>query len=64
MARDDVRMVLEPEDEYTHEPDEATNYNESMYLNAFDAGSEVGGWFRREMTFALPIAGGPTFGSA
>ena len=41
-----IVTVLEPEDEYTHEPDAAENYNESMYLNAFDLGQEVGGWFR------------------
>ncbi len=41
-----IVTVLEPEDEYTHEPDEATNYNESMYLNAFDVDQEAGGWFR------------------
>ena len=35
---DEIVVVLEPEDEYTHEPDEAENYNESMYLNAFDLG--------------------------
>ena len=46
MADDDVRIVLEPDDEYTHEPDAAENYNESMYLNAFDLGTERGGWFR------------------
>ncbi len=39
-------LVLEPADEYPHEPDPATNYNESMYLNAFDPAQEVGGWFR------------------
>ena len=46
MSSGNVRYVLEPEDEYTHTPDEASNYNESMYLNAFDvrggAGSELG----------------------
>ena len=41
-----VRTVLEPEDEYPHEPDPVPNYNESMYLNAFDLEREVGGWFR------------------
>ncbi len=45
-----IITVLEPDDEYTHTPDEASNYNESMYLNAFDLGGgrgqEVGGWFR------------------
>ena len=41
-----IVTVLEPEDEYTHEPDEASNYNESMYLNAFDLDQQLGGWFR------------------
>ena len=41
-----IVTVLAPEDEYTHEPDEASNYNESMYLNAFDAAQQAGGWFR------------------
>ncbi len=43
---DEIVTVLLPEDEFPHEPDEATNYNESMYLNAFDLEAEVGGWFR------------------
>lgn len=43
---DRIVTVLLPEDEYTHEPDEAENYNESMYLNAFDLGLGGGGWFR------------------
>lgn len=46
MSKPKIVTVLLPEDEYTHVPDEAENYNESMYLNAFDSGSEVGGWFR------------------
>jgi hypothetical protein len=46
MSERKIVTVLEPEDEYTHQPDEASNYNESMYLNAFDLGQEVGGWFR------------------
>ncbi len=46
MAASKVRFVLEPSDEYPHEPDEASNYNESMYLNAFDLEREVGAWFR------------------
>ena len=33
----ELTQVLEPEDEYPHEPEAAENYNESMYLNAFDA---------------------------
>jgi hypothetical protein len=42
----EIVTVLLPEDEYTHTPDEAENYNESMYLNAFDLGLQGGGWFR------------------
>lgn len=41
-----IVTVLEPEDEYTHVPDDVVNYNESMYLNAFDLKQELGGWFR------------------
>jgi len=37
---------LAPEDEYTHKPDAATNYNESMYFNMFDPDRKTGGWFR------------------
>ena len=43
---DEFITVLEPDDEYPHVPDAAANYNESMYLNAFDLEREVGGWFR------------------
>ncbi|NND75686.1 MAG: hypothetical protein HKN44_11835 [Ilumatobacter sp.] len=43
---DRIVTVLEPHDEYTHHPGDAVNYNESMYLNAFDLGSQAGGWFR------------------
>lgn len=59
--------VLEPADEYPHEPDEAPNYNESMYLNGFDLSAEVGGWFRlgnrvnegyAEMTVCVYLADG------
>ncbi len=62
-----IVTVLEPEDEYTHVPDEASNYNESMYLNAFDPDQEVGGWFRlgnrvnegyAEMTVCIYLPGG------
>jgi hypothetical protein len=62
-----IVTVLLPEDEYPHEPDPVPNYNESMYLNAFDLGREVGGWFRlgnrvnegyAEMTVCLYLPGG------
>jgi len=41
-----VKLRLEPQDEYTHTPDAATNYNESMYFNMFDPEQKIGGWFR------------------
>lgn len=46
MAERRIITVLEPTDEFPHEPDDAVNYNESMYLNAFDASQGTGGWFR------------------
>lgn len=42
----EIITVLEPEDEYPHEPDDVVNYNESMYFNAFDLNQQAGGWFR------------------
>jgi len=42
----DIRVILNPEDEYCHKPDEAQNYNESMYFNIFDPAQNIGGWFR------------------
>ncbi len=41
-----IRLVLEPGDEYNHEPDAAVNFNESMYFNVVDHDSLVAGWFR------------------
>lgn len=48
MADDAPQFItrLDPEDEYTHTPDAAANYNESMYFNVFDHGQKAGGWFR------------------
>jgi RNase P/RNase MRP subunit p29 len=40
------KVRLEPQDEYTHVPDAAANYNESMYFNMFDPARKIGGWFR------------------
>src|ERR1700733_13808382 len=40
------KLRLEPQDEYTHTPDAASNYNESMYFNVFDPARKIGGWFR------------------
>jgi hypothetical protein len=41
-----VKIRLEPHDEYTHEPDSASNFNESMYFNVFDPAQQLGGFFR------------------
>ena len=46
MAKKKIITVLEPLDEYPHEPDPVSNYNESMYFNTFDLKQEIGGWFR------------------
>lgn len=35
-----------PQDESPHAPDASQNFNESVYLNAFDARTRVGGWMR------------------
>lgn len=62
-----IITVLEPEDEYPHEPDPVPNYNESMYLNVFDPSREIGAWFRlgnrvnegyAEMTVCAYLPGG------
>ncbi len=45
-APEGYRLKLEPEDEFTHAPGDAENYNESMYFNVFDARRKTGGWFR------------------
>jgi hypothetical protein len=41
-----VRLRLEPDDEYLHEVDDSTNFNESMYFNVYDPTPGVGGFFR------------------
>lgn len=46
MSALNVKTRLSPEDEYTHAPDKAANYNESMYFNVFDRAKKIGGWFR------------------
>ncbi len=45
-AADKTKIRLLPEDEFTHDPGTAQNYNESMYFNAFDPNKKTGGWFR------------------
>ena len=40
------KLVLRPEDDYNHIPDDVPNYNESMYFSVFDADARTGGWYR------------------
>ncbi len=42
----DSRLELDAKDEYTHTPEAAANYNESMYFIAFDSTTRIGAWFR------------------
>lgn len=37
---------LDPADEYTHRPGPEINFNESVYVNAFDDRTGAGGWMR------------------
>ncbi|MEE4348878.1 MAG: hypothetical protein V2J26_01485 [Pacificimonas sp.] len=64
---DGMEYRLLPEDEFPHDPGDAENYNESMYLNGFDPQSKLGAWFRignrpnqgyAEMTVCLYLPGG------
>ena len=41
-----MRIRLEPEDDYMHPREEASNFNESAYYNFFDRGCGLGGWVR------------------
>lgn len=41
-----VKMRRNPEDDYMHQPEDATNFNESRYYNWFDPEPGMGGWVR------------------
>ena len=41
-----VKMRRNPEDDYLHRPEAASNFNESRYYNWFDPGAGMGGWVR------------------
>jgi hypothetical protein len=41
-----VKMRRLPEDDYMHEPETASNFNESRYYNWFDHEAGTGGWVR------------------
>jgi len=40
------KLLLKPEDDFNHEPDDVSNFNESMYFSVFDPATRVGGWYR------------------
>lgn len=40
------QFKFSPQDEFPHQPDASPNFNESVYMNAFDAARRVGGWMR------------------
>jgi hypothetical protein len=41
-----MRMRREPEDDYLHAVESASNFNESRYYNWFDGKASMGGWVR------------------
>jgi hypothetical protein len=41
-----MKIRLEPADEYMHELEEASNFNESMYFNCYDPSERIGGFLR------------------
>jgi hypothetical protein len=41
-----MRIRLDPQDEYMHALETATNFNESMYFNVYDPRSRIGGFLR------------------
>jgi hypothetical protein len=41
-----MRLRLDPSDEYMHPLEAATNFNESMYFNAYDPDRRIGGFLR------------------
>jgi hypothetical protein len=41
-----MRIRLDPEDDYLHPVEEASNFNESRYYNWFDLDVQMGGWVR------------------
>jgi len=40
------RYTLSPQDEFAHPPGPERNFNESVYVNAFDEATGMGGWMR------------------
>ena len=63
-----IALRLDPEDEYLHELGPEPTFNESMYFNVYDPGTNSGGFFRLgnranegigEMTVCLWLENGP-----
>ncbi|MDB5551247.1 MAG: hypothetical protein JWL86_1231 [Rhizobium sp.] len=40
------KYIMRAEHEFPHHPDQSVNFNESVYTNAFNTASPVGGWMR------------------
>src|SRR3989442_12623382 len=43
---DGCKLALDPNDDWNHVPDAASNYNESMYFSVLDLERAIGGWVR------------------
>ncbi len=41
-----MKIRLDPQDEYLHPLEDATNFNESMYFNVYDPAEKIGGFLR------------------
>src|SRR4051812_16155245 len=41
-----VKIRMDPQDEYMHALEDASNFNESMYFNVYDPNERVGGFLR------------------
>ena len=41
-----MKIRLDPQDEYLHALEDATNFNESMYFNVYDPAEKIGGFLR------------------
>ncbi|RIJ24636.1 hypothetical protein D1224_10545 [Henriciella barbarensis] len=39
-------VKLDPKDDFLHEPEAASNYNESVYIDMFDSRTSLGAWLR------------------
>ena len=51
-----VKVRRLPQDDYMHEPEEASNFNESRYYNWFDHGAGMGGSGKERPTKEVPCA--------